>query len=815
MTENQPQDQRIVQREIEDEMKVSYLDYAMSVLVSRALPDIRDGLKPVQRRILYTMFRLGLLHNKPTRKSATVIGNTMARYHPHGDMAIYDALVRMAQDFSLRYPLVDGQGNWGSIDGDRAAAFRYTEARLKAIAEELLSDIDKETVDFIPNFDGSLKEPVVLPSKFPNLLVNGSSGIAVGMATNIPPHNLKETTDAVIKQIDNPDISIKELMEVMPGPDFPTGAIVRGKAGITSAYNTGRGLLRVRSKTSIETKKDRNVIIVSEIPYQVNKSILLEEIAELVRSKVITDISDIKDESDREGMRIVIELKKNANSDVVLNQLFSRSRLESTIPVALIGLVDGKPRTLSLKQLIQGFITHRKSVVTKRCTFELNKATERLHIVEGLITALKNIDAVVNAIKASKDTNAAKISLMQKFELSEKQAVAVLDMRLQKLSSLEQQALRDEESQLKLKIAELKEILGSEQKIMDIIKSELTEMKDKYGDERRTQIEDVEEEEFVREDMIKPEEVVMTITHSGYAKRTSIDHYKQQHRGGKGVIAASTKEDDFVEQLFVANTHSYILFFTNRGIVHWLKVFEIPDAGRNARGKAIVNLLNLGEGEEITAFVPVMEFNHGNFLVMATRNGTIKKTELSAYSNPRKGGIIAITLEKDDELISVKLTDGSNEIILATKNGHAVHFKESDIRTTGRSAKGVRGIRLREDSVVGMVVSEKPKSLLTVCEKGYGKRTPISDYRLINRGGYGVINIQTSERNGKVVGIASVSEEDELMFISRHGIMIRVPAKYISVIGRNTQGARIMRLKANDSVVAVAKIVKENNNTQH
>lgn len=805
------QNQRVLHREIEDEMKVSYLDYAMSVLVSRALPDIRDGLKPVQRRVLYTMYRLGLLHSKAFRKSATIIGNAMARYHPHGDAAIYDALVRMAQDFSLRYPLVDGQGNWGSIDGDRAAAFRYTEARLRALSEELLLDIDKKTVDFVPNFDNSVTEPVVLPSKFPNLLVNGSSGIAVGMATNIPPHNLSEATDAVIMKIDRPDAPINELMNVMPGPDFPTGGVIRGRSGIMAAYSTGRGLLKVRGRTFVEVKKDHECIIVSEIPYQVNKSLLLEEIAELVKNRTVRDISDIRDESDREGMRIVIELKKNSNSAVVLNQLFSHSRLELTIPVALICLVDGMPMTVSLDRLLLGFIGHRKSVVTKRCEFELNRALERLHIVEGLVAALKNIDAVVKAIKESRDAAAAKTSLMQKFTLSEKQSVAVLEMRLQKLSSLEQLALRDEDSQLKSQIAELRDILGSPQKILDIIKSELREIKDKYGDGRRTQIEDVKEDDFVHEDLIKPEEVAITVSHSGYAKRTLLTEYRQQHRGGKGVIAASTREDDFVEHLFVANTHSFILFFTNHGVVHWLKVYEIPDAGRNARGKAIVNLLNLSEGEQVTAFVPVADFK--GYVVMATKNGTIKKTRLDAYANPRKGGIIAITLDEGDELVSVKLTDGTKQIILATQNGYAVRFKESDIRITGRSSKGVRGIKLRGDAVIGMVVAEEQKSLLTVCRMGYGKRTPVSDYRLINRGGYGVINIQTSERNGKVVGIASVSDDDGIMFMSRHGIMIRVPSKDISVIGRNTQGARIMRLGENDEVVAVAKIAKENNNT--
>ena len=800
--------QRIVKREIDEEMRSSYMDYAMSVLVSRALPDVRDGLKPVHRRVLYAMSKLGLLHNKPFRKSATIVGNTMARYHPHGDSAIYDALVRMAQDFSLRYPLVDGQGNWGSIDGDRAAAFRYTEARLKTLSEELLADIDRDTVDFTPNFDNSVKEPSVLPSKFPNLLVNGSSGIAVGMATNIPPHNMTETIKAAIMQIDNPEVSVEELLKVIPGPDFPTGATIMGTAGIRSAYNTGRGLLKVRAKTGLEEKKDRQSIIISEIPYQLNKSLLIEEIAALATNRVIPDISDIRDESDRKGMRIVIELRKNSNPEVVLNQLYSRSRMESTVPVALVTLVDGAPRTINLKQLLNGFIKHRKSVVTRRTAFDLRRAEERLHLVEGLITALKNIEEVVKLIRASENAAKAKEALMQGFSLSEKQSIAVLDMRLQKLSSLEQKALHDEQKQLMEKISVLREILGSEQKIWDIIKSELAKISEKYGDQRRTEIVEAAEE-FSDEDLIRPEEVAVSISHSGYAKRTLLDAYKQQRRGGKGVIAASTREGDFVEHVFVANTHSYILFFTNRGIVHWLKVYEVPDAGRNAQGKALVNLLNLGKDEKITAFVPVMEFTEDKNLIMATRSGTIKKTGLSAYSRPRKGGIIAITLEEGDELISVALTDGSRQIILASKNGSAVRFEESGIRTTGRSAKGVRGINLRDDELIGLVVADESKNLLTICEKGYGKRTPISDYRLTNRGGYGVINIQTNERNGKVIAISSVSEEDQLMFMSRNGIMIRIPAKDISVIGRNTQGARIMRMAPNDSVVSVAKVATE------
>ena len=817
MTETQTENQRIVQREIEDEMKASYLDYAMSVLVSRALPDIKDGLKPVQRRVLYTMFRLGLLHNKAYRKSATIIGNTMARFHPHGDSAIYDALVRMAQDFSLRYPLVDGQGNWGSIDGDKAAAFRYTEARLTRLAEELLSDIDKETVDFIPNFDGSTKEPVVLPSKFPNLLVNGSSGIAVGMATNIPPHNMSEVLDAAIMQIERPDAALEDVMKLLPGPDFPTGAIIRGRAGIMAAYSRGRGLIRVRGKTSQETKGDRQRIIITEIPYQVNKSLLLEEMAELVKRKVINDISDIKDESDREGMRVVIDLKKNSNPEVVLNQLYRHSRLESTTVIALVTLVDGAPRTVSLKKLIQGFIDHRKTVVRKRCEFELKKASERLHLVEGLVKAIASIDQVVKTIKQSKNASSAKNALMAEFQLSEKQSTAVLEMRLQKLSSLEQQSLKDEDAELREKITGLKNVLDSPQKILNIIKAELTEIKNKYGDARKTQIEDVENDRFQYDiaDLIKPEEAVITMTHSGYIKRTPLHAYKQQQRGGKGVIAASTKEGDFIEHLFVANTHSHILFFTNKGAVHWLKVFEIPDAGRNAIGKAIVNLLPLRNEEKITAFVPVMKFNSNDYLIMATKNGTIKKTELTAYSRPRKGGIIAITLEENDELISVKRTDGNRQIILASRNGNAVKFKETDIRITGRSAKGVRGIKLRNDQVIGMVVADQANTLLTVCQKGYGKRTKIEDYRLINRGGYGVINIQTTERNGKVVAISSVTNEDEIMLISKKGIMIRVNAKGTSIIGRNTQGSKLMRLSPDDQIVAATKIAKENNSEKN
>jgi DNA gyrase subunit A len=796
-------EERILAREIEDEMKTSYIDYAMSVLVGRALPDVRDGLKPVHRRILYSMLELGLQHNKPFRKCARIVGDCLGKYHPHGDSAVYDSLVRMAQDFSLMYPLVDGQGNFGSVDGDNAAAMRYTEARMSKIAEELLEDIDAETVDFTPNFDGSLKEPVVLPSKFPNLLINGSSGIAVGMATNIPPHNLGEVSDAIVMQIDNPEISNFELMSVVKGPDFPTAGTICGTSGIRHAYETGKGILRVRAKAEIEEEKGKARIIVNEIPFQVNKAVLVEEIADLIRDKVIFGISDLRDESDRDGMRIVIELKKDANPQVVLNQLFSHSRLESTFGINMIALVGNQPKILSLREIIAHFIAHRKEVVIRRTKFEFEKASDRAHILEGIIIALRNIDEVISRIRAAKDTDMAKLSLMASFSLTEKQSLAILDMKLQRLSSLEQQKVKDEHLQLLERIKELKEILESEKLVLGIIKKELIELKQKYGKPRKTEIVALEQE-YTDEDLVKSEDMVITMSHSGYVKRMPLDAYREQKRGGKGMIAASTREGDFIEHVFIANTHSYILFFTDKGRVHWLKVFMIPEASRQSMGKAIVNLLEI-EGA-ITAFVPVKEFKEGYNLVMATKNGVVKKTELMAYSNPRKGGIIAITLDENDSLINVGLTDGTNQIILATKNGMAVRFNETDIRSTGRSARGVLGIRLREDEVIGMVIVDETKALLTVTENGYGKRSSIEDYRLISRGGYGVINIQTTDRNGKVVSVMSVHEHDALVFISRRGIMIKVPANGISVIGRNTQGARIMRLEADDKVVSSSVI---------
>lgn len=799
----------VVRRVIEEEMKQSYLDYSMSVIVGRALPDVRDGLKPVHRRILYTMHQVGLFHNKPFRKCAFVCGRTLSEFHPHGDVAVYDALVRLAQDFSLRYPLVQGQGNFGSIDGDAPAAMRYTEARLSKLAEEMLQDIEKKTVKFVPNFDNSSNEPLVLPAKLPNLLINGSSGIAVGMATNIPPHNIGEIVDGVIKQIDNPQITVEELMQYVKGPDFPTGALICGRNGIVNAYSTGRGRVVVRAKTSIEEIKGKQCIIVSEIPYMVNKSELISHIAELVRNKVVSGISDLRDESDREGMRIIIELRKDSNAEVVLNQLYQHSRLQTTFGVNMLALVNNEPKILNLKSLIQKYIEHRKDVVRKKTLFELNKAQQRTHILEGLIIALNNIDLTIKLVKESKTVENARTALISSFKLSEEQANAILDMRLQRLTSLEQENIKKEHKDLLSLIVELKSILQNPQKILDIIKNELLELKEKYNDKRRSEIIDLEATELNMEDLVEEGDMIVTITNSGYIKRLPIDTYKQQRRGGKGVIATTTTEEDFVRDLFIANTHSYLLFFTNKGKVYWLKVYYIPEASRQAKGKAIVNLLNLDKDERVTACIPVKKFDE-RFLIMGTKKGIVKKTDLIAYSNPRRGGIIAITLDENDNLINVKLTDGTKQIILATKNGAAVRFRESDIRATGRSAQGVRGIRLREnDEVIGMVVADDEKSLLTVTENGYGKRTKVIDYRLISRGGSGVRNIICSERNGKVVSINSVSDDDDVMFISQKGIIIRVPVSDISVIGRATQGCRLMRLEEGDKVVATTKIVKD------
>ncbi|MBI4153321.1 DNA gyrase subunit A [Candidatus Woesearchaeota archaeon] len=798
--------QRIIPRIIEQEMRQAYVDYAMSVIVGRALPDVRDGLKPVHRRILYAMNELGMMHNKPFKKCARIVGEVLGKYHPHGDTAVYETLVRMAQSFSMRHVLIDGQGNFGSIDGDAAAAMRYTEARLHETAEFMLADIDKETVNFKPNFDDSLNEPVVLPSRIPNLLVNGSTGIAVGMATSIPTHNLREVCDAVALIIDNPEVETSELMRVMPGPDFPTGATIVGKLGIQYAYKTGRG--KVTLKSVAEVKADR--IIVTEIPYMVNKSQMIEEIADSVRAKRIEGIRNIRDESDKDGISIVFELKSGADGQVVLNQLYKYSRLKTTFGIIFLALVDHQPKLLTLKDALQEFVKHRREVVKRRTQFELAKAQERAHVVEGMIVALDHVDDVVAGIKRSKTVDEARQFLMSSYQLSDIQAKAILEMRLQKLASLEQQQVRDEHKELLVRISELQGILASEQKILEVIKRETHEIKEKFGEERKTRIVDGEEGDVDIEELIEDRDMVVTVTHTGYIKRISIDAYRQQRRGGRGVTAAGTKEEDWVEDLFIASTHNHILFFTNEGQLHWLKVYEIPEGGRTAKGRPLVNLLSLLPQEKVSAFVPVRDFSAGQFIFMATKNGTVKKTPLEYFSRPRKGGIRAITLMPSDELIGVKRTNGKNQIMLATRYGKAVRFDENDVRAMGRTASGVRGIRLRkDDAVVGMEVADESRSLLTVTDKGYGKRTAIGEYRLISRGGSGVTNIHLTEKNGKVVGVKAVAGEDEVMFISRKGIAIRTPVNGISVIGRATQGVRVMKLEEGDELVAVETIVSE------
>jgi len=806
-TDENTEGTKIVPRLIQEEMKQSYLDYSMSVIVGRALPDVRDGLKPVHRRVLYTMWESGLLHNKPFKKSANVVGNCMAKYHPHGDSSIYDTLVRLAQDFSLRYPLVNGQGNFGSIDGDAAAAMRYTEARLQKIAEEMLMDIDKETVTFTPNFDNSFKEPSVFPAKLPNLLINGSSGIAVGMATNIPPHNLGEVAEGIIRQIDNPEISINELMDSIKGPDFPTGGLICGKNGVINAYSTGRGRIVVRARTSIEEKKKRKQVIVSEIPYMVNKAEMIAEIARLVNDKKILGISDLRDESDRDGMRIVIEMKKDADPDVLLNQLYSHTRMQSTFGVIMLCLVNNVPKVLNLKQVISYYIEHRKDVVTKKTQYELKKAKSRAHILEGLIVALSHINEIIKYIKESTSVDEAKKTLMSHFPLSKEQSQAILEMRLQRLTSLEQDKIRKEHKGLLLLIATLEATLADQNKILQIIKDELTKLQDTYQSVRRSSIIDMEVTTLNMEDLIEEGDMVVTVTRSGYIKRISLENYKQQNRGGKGIIATTTKEEDIVRDIFVANTHATILFFTNKGKVHWIKTYNLPEASRQARGKAIVNLIEMEKDELVQAFIPVKKFDEKHHLIMSTKRGVVKKTNIINYSRPRRTGIIAITLDPLDRLVNVKMTDGSKEIILATKGGNAVRFKERHVRPSGRSAKGVRGISLKTgDEVIGMVVASDNKTLLTLTEHGYGKRTPVKDYRMTNRGGSGVINIQCSERNGPVAAINSVEDGDDIMLVSKNGITIRIPVSNLSIIGRNTQGFRIMRLGTGDKVVSATKI---------
>lgn len=790
-------------------MKSSYIDYSMSVITARALPDVRDGLKPSLRRILVAMNDLNLAPGRPHRKCAKIAGDTSGNYHPHGEQVVYPTLVRMAQDFNMRYTLVDGQGNFGSIDGDAPAAMRYTEARLAFLAMEMLQDLDKDTVGFVPNYDGTRQEPLVLPSKFPNLICNGSSGIAVGMATNIPTHNLSEVVDALVALIDEPDLEDEELLKYIQGPDFPTGGIIYGTGGIREYYKTGRGRIALRARASIEKQKSgKESIIVTEIPYQISKSNLLEKIADLVNNKVIEGISDLRDESDREGMRIVIELKKESPAEIILNQLFKLTQMQTTFGVIMLALVDGEPKVLNLKELLTLFIEHRHTVITRRTKYELVQAENKAHILEGLKIALDNIDEVIKLIKSSKDPASAKEGLMKKFKMSEIQAKAILDMRLQRLTGLERKKVEDEYLETIKLIATLKGILESKTKRMNLIKEEFLELKKNYGDLRRTEIKE-EEEEFTIEDLIAEEDMVITITHNGYIKRLGIYAYRKQGRGGRGVIGIETREEDFVEHLFIASTHDYILFFTNTGRCHWLKVHEIPVGGRVTKGKSILNLLDLGAEERIRAFAPVKNFDENHYVVMSTRKGTIKKTSLSAFSNPRRGGINAIGIEEGDELIEASITDGTSDIVLGTKEGLAIRFPENKVRSMGRTAYGVRGVSLRgKDEVIGMVVIKRDASLLVVTENGYGKRSPISDYRVTNRGGKGVINVKTTERNGKVVAIKEVLEDDELMLITEKGIIIRQPVKQIKEIGRNTQGVRLITLDKGDKVMDVARVVK-------
>jgi DNA gyrase subunit A len=817
--------ERVVPVLLEEEMKSSYIDYSMSVITARALPDVRDGLKPSNRRILVAMNDLNLAPGRPHRKCAKIAGDTSGNYHPHGEQVVYPTLVRMAQDFNMRYPLVDGQGNFGSIDGDAPAAMRYTEARFTPFAMEVLADLEKDTVDFVPNYDSTREEPVILPSKFPNLICNGSSGIAVGMATNIPTHNLSEVVDALVALIDDPELEDEKLLKYIQGPDFPTGGIIYGRSGIREYFKTGRGRLVLRARANIERQKSgKESIIVTEIPYQINKANLLEKIADLVTNKVIEGISDLRDESDREGMRIVIELKKETPAEITLNQLFKLTQMQSTFGVIMLALVGGVPKVLNIKELLTLFIEHRHTVIIRRTKYELAQAEHRAHILEGLKIALENIDAVIKLIKSSKDPAEAKDGLMKKFNMTEIQAQAILDMRLQRLTGLERKKVEEEYLELIKLITTLKGILESKAKRMNIIKEELLALKKNFGDLRRTEIRE-EEEEFTIEDLIAEEDMVITVTHYGYIKRLGIDAYRRQGRGGKGVIGIETREEDFVEHLFIASTHDYILFFTNIGKCHWLKVHEIPVGGKVTKGKSITNLLDLAEGERIRAFAPVKEFVENRYVVMSTKKGTIKKTELSAFSNPRRGGINAINIDEGDELIEATITDGTCDIVLGTKEGLAIRFPEDKVRSMGRTAYGVKGISLRgkadksltarRDEVVGMVVIKRDATLLVVTENGFGKRTPISDYRVTNRGGKGVINVKTSERNGKVVAIKEVLEDDELMIITEKGIIIRQPVKQIKEIGRNTQGVKLINLDEGDRVVDVARVVKseeENSN---
>ncbi len=807
--------EKIVPVPIEDEMRDSYIDYAMSVIVGRALPDVRDGLKPVHRRILFAMNELGLASNKPYKKSARIVGEVLGKYHPHGDVAVYETLVRMVQDFSLRYPLVDGQGNFGSVDGDNAAAMRYTEVRMDAVSHELLNDIDKNTVDFVSNFDESLEEPVVLPARLPNLLINGSSGIAVGMATNIPPHNLKEITAGIMATIENPNITVKELSKIVKGPDFPTGGLILGRDGIRQAFETGRGRIVIRAKAAIETGKNKkDAIVITEIPYQVNKSNLIESMANLVENKKIEGIADIRDESDRDGMRVVVELKKDCVPQIVLNQLYKHTQMQETFGVIMLALVDGQPRVLNIKQMIEHFVEFRAEVVTRRTQFELEKAERRAHILEGLKIAIANLDKVIKLIRSSKSPELAKAGLIENFKLTDIQAQAILEMQLQRLTALEREKIDEEYLELIKKIEYYKSILKSRQKLLGIIQQESEELVKKYGDERRTQIVAAEEEIEI-EDLIAEEDVLITISHTGYIKRIPVTMYRRQRRGGTGVTGGGLRDDeDFVEHMFLASTHDTILFLTNKGRVYWRKAYEIPQASRQARGKAIVNLLSLSQDENISSLLQVKEFDDKRFVVMVTKNGVIKKTNLIHYSRPRSSGINAITLRDKDELVACKITTGKDEIFIATREGKAIRFNEKNVRDMGRTASGVRGINLaKKDEVIAAEIVTSNATALSITELGFGKKTKFKEYRIQSRGGKGIINVKVTPKNGKVVNVLTVDEDNEIILVTTGGMVVRCPVNQIRTSGRNAQGVRVIRLKGGHKVASATRVVaKEEGN---
>lgn len=804
-------DHELVAVNIEQEMRQSYMDYAMSVIIGRALPDVRDGLKPVHRRVLYAMSELGNEWNRAYKKSARIVGDVIGKYHPHGDVAVYDTIVRMAQDFSLRYPLIDGQGNFGSIDGDPPAAMRYTEIRMTRIASEMLADLDRETVDFAANYDDSTHEPLVLPAKVPNLLINGSSGIAVGMSTNIPPHNLGEVTTALIALLENPSLSTSDLRRYIPGPDFPTAGFIYGTSGIREAYETGKGIIQMRARTAIETNErtGKNTIIVNEIPFQVNKARLIERIAELVNEKRIEGISDLRDESDREGMRVVIELKRDAIPHIVVNQLYKMTPMQESFGVILLAIVDGRPKLLTLKDCLTLFLKHRREVVRRRTAFDLKKAQDRLHILNGLKIALDNLDAVLQVIRQGQNPAAVKLTMMAQFSLSDPQAQAILEMRLQRLTQLEQSKIIEEHNETVALINRLQEVLASAQEIDAIIKEELTDIKTRFADGRRTEIIS-ETSDLSDEDLIAEEDMVVTVSHEGYVKRNSVTLYRSQRRGGKGVVGATTREEDFVEHLFVSSTHSFLMVFTTKGRVYWVKVHEIPQGSRTARGKALINLLPLREGERISAFLPVREFKEGNFLIFATRKGLVKKTELMSYSNPRRDGIIALALEDDDEVIGVRLTDGQQEVLLSTKSGQAIRFPEDEVRATGRGTYGVKGISIDEDdAVVSLETINREATLLTVSSRGYGKRSEVEGYRIQSRGGKGIITMRTTEKTGEVISMRQVKDDDHLMLVTDTGRIIRLRMAELRVIGRNTQGVRLVNTGPDERVVSLALLAEK------